>query len=542
MKFVVCRYSLLAVLPVILLAYFNSSHDSEELCSIPAIDDDNIILREELFRLQNSPPPGTSFEIAASLSVPVHSSKPGAPVTLVLDFDGHPAHTWGEFTVPATPAYDSDGNAASFTAAELSNITKIWQRTAESYAPFNVNVTTVDPGSYSIMSGVIKIIIGGDNTWLGGGGGVAYISSFNASPRWGFCFTKNLGNGNTKFTADCIAHEAGHMFGLRHQAEYSGTTKTAEYSQGDAFTAPIMGVAYYSERGLWWHGPNSQGWNVIQNDIPYMTSNNLYFAIDSDDHSNSHASASVLAEASLAISGSGTIETLGDVDVFTFSTGGGAVTIEVSPFDPGGMLDVKALLKDSGGATLASAAPAGSLSASFSTTLADGTYYLHVLSQADNTGDLGRYKISGTIPALSQNPQPTPTPLVTPTATPTPRPGNPITRPTPGPATPTPTPTPIGGGLELLFPSSNTIIKKKVTLRFSTGDLDLIRITEKPSRSWTLRAKKAFNNSIKTIRYPMIGKSSKVTIAGYKKGKLQSRLKFTLKPNKPFDVMSVKRQ
>src|SRR5579864_9295217 len=48
-------------------------------------------------------------------AVPSLSSDPGAPATLYLDFHGEPAQSWGGQTVPATPAYDSDGDPTTFS-------------------------------------------------------------------------------------------------------------------------------------------------------------------------------------------------------------------------------------------------------------------------------------------------------------------------------------------------------------------------------------------------------------------------------------------
>src|SRR5438874_6455891 len=83
-----------------------------------------------------------------NLIVPAFSSLPGARANLYLDFNGHFDGTWGTYSNIDTPAYDIDGNPSVFSAAEQSNIYQIWQAVAEDYAPFNVNVTTVDPGNF----------------------------------------------------------------------------------------------------------------------------------------------------------------------------------------------------------------------------------------------------------------------------------------------------------------------------------------------------------------------------------------------------------
>ena len=86
---------------------------------------------------------------------PALTSLPGANRVIYLDFNGHTVAgtAWNTNGRPAsvnvTP-YDTDGVATTFSAAEKAVITETWQRIAEDYAPFHVNVTTVDPGTAAI--------------------------------------------------------------------------------------------------------------------------------------------------------------------------------------------------------------------------------------------------------------------------------------------------------------------------------------------------------------------------------------------------------
>src|SRR5262249_14361203 len=151
--------------------------------------------------------------------------------TLYLNFAGDYNASWGSYSNITMPAYDTDGDPTTFSATELSNIQQIWQRVAELYAPFNINVTTVDPGSYA--DGVaLKIDIGGDSGWTSMlMGGISYVGSFSsaAAPNISFVFPAQLGNGAPVPTADAAAHEAGHEFGLQHQALWTGSTLTNDY-------------------------------------------------------------------------------------------------------------------------------------------------------------------------------------------------------------------------------------------------------------------------------------------------------------------------
>src|SRR5262245_15905540 len=80
--------------------------------------------------------------------VPVLSSNPSATAKLYLDFDGDSGGAWNSFNVSAVPAYGTDSDPTTFSATELTNIQRIWTRVAEKFAPFNIDVTTVNPGTF----------------------------------------------------------------------------------------------------------------------------------------------------------------------------------------------------------------------------------------------------------------------------------------------------------------------------------------------------------------------------------------------------------
>src|SRR5206468_1200389 len=75
-------------------------------------------------------------------AAPALHSLSGAVAKLYLDFNGDTNPQYH-----TTPAYDRDGNPASFNDQELSDIQEIWARVAERYSPFKIDVTTVDPGN-----------------------------------------------------------------------------------------------------------------------------------------------------------------------------------------------------------------------------------------------------------------------------------------------------------------------------------------------------------------------------------------------------------
>ena len=347
------------------------------------------------------------------------SSLPGANQTIYLDFTGHVTSgtIWntnfngGQDFV--TPAYDFDGNTSSFSDAELQRIQYIWERVAEDFIPFNVNVTTLDPGTAALIkSGTgdtawgVRVVIGGSSyDWFKqGAGGVAYVGSFN----WNtdtptYVFDDQLGNGNEKYTAEAASHEAGHTLGLSHD----GTATEGYYTghgSGETGWAPIMGVGYYQNLVQWSKGEYT-GANQNQDDLAIITTQNG-FGYRADDHGNAITAASPLTVNGNSVSGGGIIERNTDVDLFSFVTGSGTVSLNITPASRGPNLDILAQLIDSAGNVVASVNPADLLSASLSVNLSAGTYYLRIdgVGKGDplatgysDYGSLGQYSITGSV-------------------------------------------------------------------------------------------------------------------------------------------------
>lgn len=117
-------------------------------------------------------------------------SRPGSNHTIYLDFDGGITEGtgWNNSTGVETLvdiAYDRDGNPSSFSNSELSEIRKIWMLVAEDFAPFDVNVTTEDPGLDALTKsggsdttwGIRSLHTSNTNGVCSGCGGIAYVGS-----------------------------------------------------------------------------------------------------------------------------------------------------------------------------------------------------------------------------------------------------------------------------------------------------------------------------------------------------------------------------
>lgn len=331
-------------------------------------------------------------------------TRPGARRVIYLDFDGHVTRgtSWNSaFTGGAdivTPAFDTDGNPAAFSDAERRAIQDIWLRVAEDYAPFDVDVTTEDPGVDALVrSGSvdttwgIRVCIGGSSSdWLGqGAGGIAYINSFGISSDTPcFVFPRSLGN-NAKYIAEATSHEVGHTVGLYHSSQSNGT----EYYQGHADWAPIMGVGYYKAVTQWTRGDYPLSNNTQDNLAVISGKIPLYDPIQ--------LTALPTFSGTTADAG-GILTRRGQADTYLFEAGAGAATFAGQVATPSPNLKLSLIVRDSLGNVVATGAPSG-MGATLSTTLAAGTYTVTVdgvgtgdaLTAYTDYGSLGRYRLTG---------------------------------------------------------------------------------------------------------------------------------------------------
>ncbi|MCA9217936.1 MAG: hypothetical protein KDB27_32925, partial [Planctomycetales bacterium] len=144
------------------------------------------------------------------------------------------------------------------------------QGTAWSSADFNDGNWPVGRGEfgYGDMTATTQVAIGGSSAdWYDGqSGGVALLNSFRSGDSAvAFVFSRSLSN-VTKRIAEAASHEAGHTFGLTHQATFDESgEKIDDYNRGGNGWAPIMGVAYDEEISTWSNGPTSSVNNTQDN-------------------------------------------------------------------------------------------------------------------------------------------------------------------------------------------------------------------------------------------------------------------------------------
>jgi len=367
-------------------------------------------------------------------AIPVLNSLSGAPVTIYLDFDGHTeSQDWPDLRVDevegpiVTPVFDIDNDLTTFSDEELRLISEVWHRVAEDFKPFNVNVSTVNPGSFNNFQAIL-VSIGGNGSWFEDAGGVAFLNAFsNASSNTCYVFPENLGKGTNGFAKNIAltaSHEAGHTFGLNHHSIYNATgTKLDEYHPGTAALGPIMGAPFNSVRETWNDGPANVSVTALQDDLAVLTrSANQTFSYRVDDFGSTTSNANTPTVTSGSFRVEGIVERNNDQDWFRFETATGNVTFNATGLDvntiftglnvtPGTNLDVTLSIYNASGTLVTTAAPTDSLKASISTALSGGVYYVSV-SGGSEYGSLGAYTLTGTV-----NPVPSVPTMVQPTGT-----------------------------------------------------------------------------------------------------------------------------
>ncbi len=209
--------------------------------------------------------------------VPAFNSDLSAPVDLYLDFDGHFQATWGSESNLTTPVWDTDGDPNSYSAGEQLMIHEVWARVSEHFAPFHLNVTTVEPSVLAEgvpqddANGVAyRVAIGPHWDGSSGSGGNAYIDSFtNIQPNLAYTYADAF-TGTVRI-AETVSHETGHGFGLYHQSTYDEFGNLInEYNQGDGYWAPLMGGGTPSGPNTWHYGPDNRGSTSIVDEMAVL--------------------------------------------------------------------------------------------------------------------------------------------------------------------------------------------------------------------------------------------------------------------------------
>lgn len=330
-------------------------------------------------------------------------SNPSATKTIYLDFNGHHSinNDWDHDIM--FPAFDRDGDVNNFSDAELIEIQLQFQNVAEDFLPFNVNVTTADPGLEALRKTSatdqeygVRAVNTQPTDGFGGFGGIAFLNSFDDAidnP----VFTLNKGENNGAMTN---SHEVGHALGLRHDGLGSQTYHPGVGS-GEISWGPLMGAPFGENVTQWSNGDYDNSTNT-EDDFAIITQTANGFDFRVDDYGSTIAGASDLdVAADFSVFQWGIVEQNSDVDVFKFETGDGPVTFDIRAFGERPNLDILARIYDAGGNIVASSNIADSVDASFSMDLEVGTYYLSVEGvgnvHSSDYGSIGFYTIDAQV-------------------------------------------------------------------------------------------------------------------------------------------------
>ncbi len=345
-------------------------------------------------------------------------SKPGSTKTIFLDFDGYTISgtawndTYNGGADIVAPPWDLDGNPGSFSTNEQAIIQEVWLRVAEDYAPFDVDVTTQDPGDAAMTRADLsdqvfgtRALISPISSQIVSAGGVAYLGVFNEVGNYhkpALVFPENLLN-DEKDIGEAASHEVGHNLSLTHQ----GTTTGLAYFLGHGNWAPIMGAGYYVSVSQWAKGEYLNA-NNQEDELANITATGLNYR--AADFGTNILTATPLNGVNNFTNG--IITRTDEKDFFSFQTGAGTAFINVLNWERGSDLHLILGVYDNSGTIITNVesvdnAVSGTRGVTLALPVVNGKYYISINGKdAGNPltngyssyGSLGQYSLSLTNP------------------------------------------------------------------------------------------------------------------------------------------------
>lgn len=364
--------------------------------------------------------------------LPVYHSRPGAKNVLYLNFSGATLKKtgWNEISGVKTltaQVFSLDTDTQNFNDTEQVVMRSVWERVAEDFSPFDIDVTTEAPKKITkrtaqvlITSSVMKD--GATMPFSDDAAGLAFLDTFGESgaPAYytpALVFHDQVAS-QAAYITEAVSHESGHLFGLSHD----GTINEEYYEghgAGETSWAPIMGVGYDRNRTQWSQGEYYEA-NNFQDDLAIIAAHTGWAK---DEAGNDLSSANIkAAQDNGEMSVSGVLSTEDDFDIYAFSAQEGTIRFDANVFHPtsggiGNNADLRIELLDRNGKILKKAAPERGPDASLSH-VADkaGMYFLRVSASGIGSpqyflpsgytpyGSVGQYTLSAnfapTLPAI----------------------------------------------------------------------------------------------------------------------------------------------
>ena len=316
-------------------------------------------------------------------------SRPGAKRVIYLDFDGH-YDTTGRWKKSGaeSPPFDLDGNEASFNSTELNRIIGVWQRVAEDYSMYEIDVTTEFPGIEALKKSSssdgaygIRVVIGGSSSdwyrWRGRRGVRGFFQLGFGPALLGVSQASGLRHLRRRTSPRPRATRPVTRSACSMTASWAEPPTTAARATGARSWAP----ATRKPISQWSKGEYTDA-NNTQDDLAVMINNGAVYR--ADDHGGTIYSATKLSSDSTVVSAGGVIERRTDLDYFRIEAAGGSLEVNVDPAYRGANLRLEVKLYNSGNTLLETATSAdsaerrGTQPVTLSTTVTAGVYYVSV--------------------------------------------------------------------------------------------------------------------------------------------------------------------
>lgn len=221
----------------------------------------------------------------------------------------------------------------------VAQIVRLWRQVSEDFRAFDINVTTSKTAYEEV--GQANSLFFSFSIHVGGGGSCPLI---------------HFGKGQTIAGQTCqagaefysVIHEIGHGFGIHHHdypsENHLGGVNPRYISYHVSEYGPVNSGAYFSH----WQKGTVEGGNYTD-DIQTIADKT---AFRTDDHGDTRGTATPLIINNTLVKpqdNNGVISQDGEIDMFSFSTNGGAVDLKISPLKLYNNLHVQADIVDENG-------------------------------------------------------------------------------------------------------------------------------------------------------------------------------------------------